>query len=100
MFGVTLHIIVNIPYWGWGCFSAECPRRLVKVDCKINATEYREILQNAYHCHKICSFCSKIISPYVKLKLHEWLQNNNVNVLERLSPDLISVKNLWLVITL
>lgn len=83
----------------WECFSAAGPRRLVK------AEKYKEILaenlkQVATHLRLGGRFVfHQDNDPKPKAKsVQEWLQNNNVSVMEwpSQSPDLSPIENLLL----
>ncbi|KAK3557494.1 hypothetical protein QTP70_028315, partial [Hemibagrus guttatus] len=88
----------------WGCFSAAGTGRLVRMEGKMNAAMYRDILdedllQSALDLRLGRRFIfQQDNDPKHTAKItKEWLRDNSVNVLEwtSQSPDLNQTKHLW-----
>ncbi|MBN3272993.1 TCB1 transposase, partial [Polyodon spathula] len=88
----------------WGCFSASGPGKLVKIEGKMDAAKYREILEeNLLKSARDLGLGRRFIFQQDNDTKHtakatvEWLKNNKVNVLEwpSQSPALNPVENMW-----
>ena len=68
----------------WGCFSAAGTGRLVRIEGKMNAAMYRDILdENLLQSAFDLRLGRWLNDPKHTAKLSkEWLQDNSVNVLE------------------
>ena len=88
----------------WGCFSVAGTGRLVRREETINGTKYRQIFEeNLLQSAKDLGLRWRLMFQQDNDPKHaakatlEWLQNNNVNVLEWPSQrsDLNPIENLW-----
>ncbi|KAK3554572.1 hypothetical protein QTP70_025523 [Hemibagrus guttatus] len=88
----------------WGCFSAAGTGRLVRMERKMNAAMYRDILdENLLQSILDLRLGRRFIfqqdnDPKHTAKItKEWPRDNSVNVLERTSqsPDLNPIEHLW-----
>jgi len=88
----------------WGCFSAARTGRLVRVEGKMNAAMYRDILDdNLLQSALDLDLGRRFIFQQDNDAKHtakitkQWLQDNSVNVLEWPSqrPDMNPIEPLW-----
>ena len=89
----------------WGRFAAASPGRLEKVEGKMNAAKYQEILEDnlIQSARELRLGRRFIFQPDNDLKpaaeaTQKWFQDHKLNVLEWQSqnPDLNPIENLWL----
>ena len=72
----------------WGCFSSAVTGRLVRIEGKMNAAMYRDILdENLLQSSLDLRLGQRFIfqqdnDPKHTAKISKWLQDNSVNVLE------------------
>ncbi|MBN3274862.1 TCB1 transposase, partial [Polyodon spathula] len=87
----------------WGCFSASRPGKLVKIEGKMDAAKYREILEeNLLKSTRGLGLGRRFIFQQDNDPKHtpkatlEWLKNKKVNVLEwpSQSPELNPIENM------
>ena len=88
----------------WGCFTAAGPRRPVKLEGKMNAEKYREILaENLMQSERELGLRRGFVFQQDNDHKHkakatqEWFKNNKVNIPEWPSQcaDLNPIENLW-----
>lgn len=89
----------------WGHFAAASPERLVKVEGKMNAAKYKEILEdNLIQSARELRLGRRFIfqpdndPKHAAKATQKWFQDHKLNVLEWQSqnPDLNPIENLWL----